>query len=57
MTDATKENQKKKKIKMLKVACRAEGTFLKSMVYELDAGLADLLIKNKCAEEKKQQDK
>lgn len=48
---------KKKTVKMLKVVCRAEGTFLKGVSYELDPELADLLIKNKCAEEKKQQDK
>lgn len=44
---------KKKTVKMLKVVCRAEGTFLKGMTYELDTEFADKLIKNECAEEKK----
>lgn len=48
---------KKKTVKMLKTVCRAEGTFLKGMTYELDTEFADKLIKNECAEEKSNEDK
>lgn len=39
-----------RKIKMLKVVCRAEGTFLPGRVYEVERNLADIFVKNCVAE-------
>ena len=39
-----------KKVKILKLICRPEGTFLPGCVYELDSRLADKFIESKRAE-------
>lgn len=45
------EEAKTKKIKILKVVCRPEGTFLPNRVYEIDSSLADKLIASGNAKE------
>lgn len=53
----TKEKQGQdmgaRKVKILNVVCRPDGTYLAGKVYELPAKLADTLIKNGSAEELK----
>jgi predicted phage gp36 major capsid-like protein len=50
-TTAQTEETKTKKIKILKVVCRPEGTFLPGRIYEIDSKLADKLIASGNAKE------
>jgi len=50
-TTAQMEETKTKKIKILKVVCRPEGTFLPDRIYEIDSKLADKLIASGNAKE------
>lgn len=51
---ATTQNKAaQKKVKILRVVCRPEGTFLNGRIYTIDEKLAAILIKNGSAKEEK----
>lgn len=45
------ESAETKKVRILKVVCRPEGTFLPGRIYEIDSKLADKLIASGNAKE------
>lgn len=47
----TAQTEETKKIKILKVVCRPEGTFLPGRIYEIDSKLAEKLIASGNAKE------